>query len=209
MSKIKHDTMTQLTLDYYDKNAANFTASTLNADLSELQDEFLSYIAEGGAILDLGCGSGRDSKYFQARGFDVTSVDGSKELCKIAREFTGNDVIHAAFQDYVPDKMFDGIWACSSLLHLSCKELISVVERMAKHLHRDGIFYMSFKHGDFEGMRNGRFFLDINESRLNRIISELPSLSLMKITITKDVRPERRNEEWMNVFLRRVDNIET
>lgn len=35
-------------------------------------------------IIDLGCGSGRDSKAFINKGYKVTAVDGSKELAKIA-----------------------------------------------------------------------------------------------------------------------------
>ena len=49
------------TIDYYDNNAENYADSTANIDFSEMQDAFLSEIKAGASILDLGCGSGRDS----------------------------------------------------------------------------------------------------------------------------------------------------
>lgn len=198
---------TQSTLDYYNKNAAIFTADTVAVEFTELQNEFLSYLSEKSVILDLGCGSGRDSKYFIDRGFDVTSVDGSEELCKIACKLTGKPVINTTFQNYVPDKMFDGIWACSSLLHLSKDELIRVVNHIAKYLNKQGVFYMSFKYGNFEGMRNGRFFLDLNENSFRDIIGNITSLSTIKMNITSDVRPGREHERWLNVFLKKIENL--
>ena len=76
-----------------------------------LQQEFLSYIPKGGTILDLGCGSGRDSKAFIEQGYAVEAVDGSQEMCKVASEYIGQKVICARFQDYKPNKLFDGVWA--------------------------------------------------------------------------------------------------
>ena len=72
------------TLQYYAENAAAFTENTVNVEFSDMQDKFVAHIKPGGHILDLGCGSGRDTKAFLNRGFTVTAVDGSPELCKIA-----------------------------------------------------------------------------------------------------------------------------
>ena len=46
----------------------------------------------------------------------------------------------------------DGIWACSSILHLPKKELKQVLVNMEQALHIGGIIYTSFKYGDFEGI---------------------------------------------------------
>lgn len=200
---------TQDTLAYYDQNAAAFTLDTVSAEIGSLQNEFLSYLPAPCAILDLGCGSGRDSKYFADRGCDVTAVDGSEELCRIAGRLTGRPVIHAAFQDYVPDRMFDGIWACSSLLHLPYREWIAVMERLMQYLSPCGVFYLSFKYGDFEGMRNGRFFLDLDERRFGEAMAHMAGLSVIRMGVTPDVRPGRETEKWLNVFLRKMGNDET
>lgn len=52
------------TLDYYNKNAKLYFEQTVEGDLKENYNKFLSRIPSGSYILDFGCGSGRDSKYF-------------------------------------------------------------------------------------------------------------------------------------------------
>ena len=66
-------------------------------------------------ILDFGCGSGRDTKYFLEQGYNVDAVDGSKELCKLASEYTGIKVKHMLFRELAEVDRYDGIWACSSI----------------------------------------------------------------------------------------------
>ena len=78
--------MNKETIDYYNNNAVKFATGTINVDMSTIQNKFLAYLKEGGRILDLGCGAGRDTKYFLSQGYDVEAVDGSEELCKMASE---------------------------------------------------------------------------------------------------------------------------
>ena len=203
MNTIDNLQNTKTTLEYYNKNASLFTKDTISVDFSVLQNQFISFLPKNASVLDLGCGSGRDSKYFLQNGFDVTSVDGSEELCKIASRFIGQPVIHSTFQNFTPDKMYDGIWACSSLLHLSFTELHATIVNITKYLMNSGIFYMSFKYGEFEGMRNERFFLDLNEGRFRELISKIPDLSIVEMKITGDARPGREHEKWLNVFLKK------
>lgn len=57
------------TLDYYNKNAKQFCNKTLYGNLQEHYDKFLKHLPKGSYILDFGCGSGRDSKYFIEKGY--------------------------------------------------------------------------------------------------------------------------------------------
>ena len=52
------------TIQYYDQNAAYFVENTRDVDFHVIQDEFLEKLPAEAQILDLGCGSGRDTKYF-------------------------------------------------------------------------------------------------------------------------------------------------
>ena len=190
------------TLNYYDKNAEAFANSTTDIEFSETQDAFLSELKEGASILDFGCGSGRDTRYFLQKGYQVSALDGSAQLCRIAEENTGIDVTQMDFNDFAEQDLYDGIWACSSILHLSKKELKRVLIHMEQALHKGGIIYTSFKYGNFSGMRNGRFFTDFTEDSFREFISDMERLAVEKFWLTNDVRPGRQDEKWLNVVLR-------
>ena len=107
------------------------------------------------------------------------------------------------FQDLNETDRYDGIWACSSILHLPKPELISVMGKMTAALKRNGVIYTSFKYGTFEGERNGRYFTDMTEEIFAELKRSLPELTTEKTWITSDVRPGRGNEKWLNLILRR------
>ena len=194
---------TNVTLDYYNQKASEFYNNTVKVNFSKIQQDFCKYIATGGKILDLGCGSGRDSKAFLDAGYDVTAIDGSSELCKIASQFIGKDVECTTFQDYQTDTIFDGIWACATLLHLNKEDIVKVMNKLSKNLKQDGCFYASFKYGDFSGIRNGRFFQNMTETSFKELLKNMPYYELISFAITSDVRSGREDEKWLNAFLRR------
>ena len=195
--------MTNKTLDYYNKNSEAFIQSTISADLNDLQNKFLN-ILNGNKILDFGCGSGRDTQCFIEAGYDVDAIDGSIELCKSASTYTGIQVKHMLFQDLDKESYYDGIWACSSILHLPKPELKDVLSKMNKALKDDGIIYTSFKYGDFEGERNGRFFTDFTLDIFKNFIKDVDNLMIKEYWITKDVRPGREEEKWLNLLLQKM-----
>lgn len=192
------------TLQYYNEHAADFTADTQQSDMSERYVPFLSRVKAGGHILDLGCGAGRDSAQFLQRGYQVTAVDGSEELCRIAEAFIGQNVHHMYFQDIVWQKQFDGVWACSSLLHCTMDELPEILQKVSDSLKKNGILYLSFKYGDFSGMRNGRYFTNLTEDSLKALLEKTPSLQLVEISINGDVRPGREQEMWLSAIIEKV-----
>ena len=193
------------TLGYYNKNSVDFVHSTRDVDFREIQDNFLGLIAPKSLILDFGCGSGRDTKYFLSKGYIVEAWDGSIELCKAASEFTQIDVKNKLFQDLSASSLYDGIWACSSILHLPLNDLILVMKKIESALKNTGVLYTSFKYGDYSGERNGRYFTDMTEDRFDEILQHCPSLHIIEIWQTGDVRQERENEKWLNILLRKIN----
>src|SRR5215469_8051738 len=102
------------TTDYYDRYAAEFCENTFTVDVSALYIPFLRDIPEGGAILDAGCGSGRDSLAFLSRGYRVVSIDASSEMVDAATKHTGQQTLLLSFNEIDFTDEFDGIWACGS-----------------------------------------------------------------------------------------------
>ena len=191
------------TIDYYNLNAENFIESTQNVDMYQAQDRFLQLLDENASILDFGCGSGRDTRYFMDKGYQVTATDGSAEICRLASIFTGIAVKEMLFQELDDINTYGGIWACSSILHLSLDDLVDVFKRMSKALKDEGIIYTSFKYGDFSGERNGRYFTDMTEDSFAKLIANVDNLKVEEQWITADVRPQRGNEKWLNLILRK------
>lgn len=192
---------TTQTLSYYNQNAAQFSDSTQSLDFASVQDKFLSFLQPHAHILDFGCGPGRDTKYFLDHGFRTDAIDGSEEFCRIASEYTGISVKQMLFKELNASEEYDGIWACSSILHSTYDDLKDILKKLARALKKEGILYASFKYGDFEGMRNGRYFIDMTEDKLRRILQETDVFQIKEKWISSDVRPGRDDEKWMNMIL--------
>lgn len=193
------------TIEYYNRNVEAFVSETADVDFSKVQDLFLQMLPEKSRILDFGCGSGRDTKYFSDRGYFVEPVDGSLEICKSAARRTGIPVRNMLFQELCEQQKYDGIWACASILHLSKLDLFDVIEKMANALKSNGVIYTSFKYGFFEGERNGRYFTDFTEESFVKFIEGMKRLTIQKIWVTGDVRSERGKEQWLNIIMRKAD----
>lgn len=197
----------QETLTYYNTNAKSFIDATVNVDFSGVQNKFLEKLYPGACILDFGCGSGRDTRYFLEKGYLVEAMDGSEELCKLAESYTGIKVKHMIFQELQEVGKYDAIWACSSILHLLYAELTDVMKKMAIALKSNGLIYTSFKYGTFEGVRSGRYFIDMTEDSLKKLLQDVQGLMIEESWVTSDVRPGREEEKWLNVILQKSDTV--
>ena len=191
------------TIEYYNENVSKFVNDTQDVVFCATQDLFLSYLNEGDSILDLGCGSGRDTKYFLSKGYKVDATDGSEEICKVASDYTGINVKCLLFNELDEIDKYDGIWACASILHLDRDDLIDVFHRIARALKDNGILYTSFKYSEFEGMRNGRYFTDFTLESFNEFQTNIPEFIIEKKWITSDVRAGREDEKWLNLIMRK------
>lgn len=203
MSRAELKKMNNKTLDYYNKCARNFIEDTASVDFSSVRQVFFSYLPPNAFLLDLGCGSGRDTKAFLESGYQVDAVDGSEEICRTVSEMLQIPVRNLLFQELCETEKYDGIWACASILHVPKQELSEVLEKIHVALKQGGIFYTSFKYGTFEGERNGRYFTDFTEETFRQFLDDVPGFSVEKMWITGDVRDGRGNERWLNMILRK------
>lgn len=191
------------TITYYNQNAEEFYQSTVHVDMSELHVRFLKYLPAGSLILDAGCGSGRDTRAFLMRGYQVEAFDASPEMVKKASLLTGLDVQYSTFSDLTSIERYEGIWACASLLHLPEMELPDAMQRLFTALKTSGVLYLSFKKGDGERIKDGRHFTDLNEESLQLLLGKLSDVKILDQWLTTDVRKDR-DEVWLNAVLRKI-----
>ncbi len=187
--------------NFYKENKDSFIKNTLDCDMSFHYNFFEKYLKKDAeTILDIGFGSGRDSLYF-SRMYEVYSIDPVEEFCEHAKEIGLNNVFCMKVQEIDFVDKFDGIWACASLLHIPSFDLVNVLNKCYEALKNNGVMYCSFKHSEFEGERNGRFFLDLIEERFRQYVSKT-KFQILEVCITKDVRKDRA-EMWVNVILKK------
>lgn len=189
---------------YYDVNAEEFFAATVNADMAGARNRFLSHVHTGRHVLDAGCGSGRDIAAFMDAGYRVTAFDASKELVDRATKHAGITVLHMTFEEIAWTSEFDGIWACASLLHVHQSNLVKVMTKLSMALRPHGVLYGSFKYGEGEVQRDGRTFTNQTEETLGDSMKTVPNLIPIDFWISPDVRPERA-DQWLNFLYQRID----
>lgn len=188
--------------DYYNQNADEFFNTTCDVDLSEIYSKFEKYLPKKATILDAGCGSGRDSKYFLSLGHNVTAMDASEEMVLRARGLTGLAVKKMFFQDISDTNIYDGIWSCASLLHVPKADIDEVFKKFIDALKDKGVWYMSFKYGASEREKDNRLFNDYTEETITELISKYDQLSILELWLTDDRRPDR-NDKWLNVIVKK------
>lgn len=198
----KHRTDIEDTIAYYDHNAEEFVNSTINADVSELYKPFEKLLSPGAKILDLGCGSGRDSRYFTQRGYDVVAVDPSPAMCEYTRSIVDIPVFQMRAEDMDFQNEFDAVWACASLLHVSRDRQNGALMLIEKALKPGGICYCSWKYGNGERLDGGRRYTDFTEEPLRVMFANFLSLEIIRIWMTNDIRQDR-SQRWINVLIKK------
>ena len=198
-------------VEFYNQHAAEFYRETVDMRLDARYEPFLDRIPATGVILDAGCGSGRDSRAFLNRGYRVTAFDASPEMARLAGALTGLPVATLRFQEMAYIEEFDGIWSCASLLHVPQAEMVPVFNRFEAALKPGGHWYASFKYGVGETVKYGsgeitsgvRMFTNYTEDTFREVIAPFAALEIVDLSITDDLRSERRGERWLNVILRK------
>ena len=191
------------TLAFYGRNAREFVAGTVAIDMSAHYCRFLEQLPEKASLLDLGCGSGRDSRFFADLGHSVTAVDGSPELCRMAEQITGFPVRSLLFEELDYSDAFHGVWACASLLHVEKERMQEVLGLVARSMKAGGVLYVSYKYGPGHHTENGRFYSDYTEADIPLLFPESGPLCCTGWWITRDERPERSDEKWLNMLCRK------
>lgn len=193
------------TLEYYNKNAKIYCEQTLVGNLQENYDRFLKYLPSNAYILDFGCGSGRDSKYFIHNGYRVKAIDGSIEMCKLASKYINQEVTCMRFEDLTNIDTYDGIWACSSILHIEKENLPKVLAKMINALKTNGIIYTSFKIGTGYEVKEDKYYNYLTKNEMIQILNQLnKNIKLVEYFETlPSTKREAKNTVWGNFIIKK------
>jgi SAM-dependent methyltransferase len=189
-------------IDWYEANAASFVARTFGPGMEADHAKFLAHVPDGGAVLDAGCGSGRDALAFVKGGYAVSAFDGAANLAAIASANTGLAVRCLTFAEMDWDRAFDGVWACATLLHLPAADLPAAFGRIRQALKPGGVFYASFKEGTEERTANGRHFTDLTQPMLRTLLTET-GFEPIDVWRSEDGRADHTGESWVAAIARR------
>lgn len=156
--------ITAQTLAHYNRRAEDFREGTRDHDVSQNIDALLGAITGEPpfAILDFGCGPGRDLGEFLRRGHRPVGLDGAEAFVAMARAATGCEVWQQDFLALdLPDRYFDGVFANASLFHVPGQELPRVLRELKATLKPGGVLFSSNPHGDnregWSGERYGAY----------------------------------------------------
>ncbi|MBD3360356.1 methyltransferase domain-containing protein [Candidatus Peregrinibacteria bacterium] len=173
-------------------------------DINEIKNiaDFFIQNLKGQKILDIGCGPGRDAKYFSEHNLEVTGIDLTSNFVKMASQnvpnakFIQKDMRSLDF----PENSFDGIWACASFLHVPKEDAKNTLLGFRKILKPAGLIYLSVKQGNEEKFvekdeYKGRtkFFAFYAQDEFKNLI-ESCNLKIVKVLI------DNKKDTWINVF---------
>jgi SAM-dependent methyltransferase len=138
------------TIAFYQERAPHWVFHSGEAHSHQL-DRFLDRLSPGAAVLELGCGGGRDAAHIRKRGFAVDATDATPALVARANQAFDLGARVMAFHELAGEAAYDGVWAHASLLHCPRGALPDVLARIHRALKPGGWHFASFKLGEAEG----------------------------------------------------------
>ncbi len=147
--------MTADSRTHYSQVAADYAAKNDEASLTDafraIRDTFTDTV-DGDRLLDLGCGHGRDARYFADHGYDVVGVDNAQGMIDVAQTATDTDAVNYVQADIrdLPfiDEAFDGVWAPATLFLLPYESMDDTIAEVYRVLQEDGVVLSGVKTGN-------------------------------------------------------------
>jgi SAM-dependent methyltransferase len=131
-------------------------------------------------ILEVGSGTGRDSKFFQDQGLETVCIDLSPAMVALCKQKGLNAYVMDMLDINFPENSFDAIYCLNSLLHLKKTEFPEVLNHLDMLLKPQGLVYIGLYGGnDFEGIYEDdsyspkRFFSFFTDQHLKVAVSRV------------------------------------
>lgn len=204
------DSCIRRTIEYYKLNAQKYAEQTKQVDMGQVYQAFMPFIPKGGRILDVGCGAGRDLKWFCDHGYQAEGLEPVPALAEISRTLSGAPVQELRVEELDAQAQYDGIWACASLLHIPRRFLKTVIERLIYALKPKGILYMCFKKGLTDRVaEDGRLFDDQTCESLAENLRGVASAVIVSCWESTDKLGGRKALTWTNILVRKEPEYAT
>lgn len=129
-------------------------------------------------LLDVGCGTGRDMAWLEARGATVIGIDLSTKMLAYARRYVAGVLVQMQMQTLAFHAgQFDGAWCCASLLHLPKREASGALKEIRRVLKLNGSLLLSIQAGSGEGWEESyvagasRFFARYTSDEMTTLLA--------------------------------------
>jgi mutator protein MutT len=204
MQQLVEESQIAATLDYYRHNAAKYVQETIdNTGHHPVRQRFLDLLSPDSLILDLGCGSGQDSRFFLDHGHQVTAVDAVAEIAEYAAKLLGRPVRVMKAEELDEEGLYDGIWACASLVHIPKSRMGLIFSRVLNALKPGGIWYTSFKKGETETEDDRqRFFNNYTIPLLQQLLLQFPGAEVIDISESSALLRGKK-QVWLSVLVKK------
>ena len=139
----------------YNKYAHERESSEIPVWKIEQRSKFLALLQKEHkkTLLEIGAGTGRDSRFFQDQGLDVVCIDLSPAMVELCKQKGLAAYVMDMADIGFPASSFDAVYSMNSLLHLTKAEFPAVLHSIERLLMTEGVVFIGMHGGiDHEGV---------------------------------------------------------
>ena len=187
--------------NFYEENHQQYFNSTVGIDPSAFLEPFSRLLDPQATILDIGCGSGRDLRWFARRGFQPTGFEQAPNLARMAREHADCPVIKGDFDHFnFSNLKFSALVFVGSLVHLPKEALPAILQSTCQALVPDGLILITLKEGKGTSRAaDGRVFTLWSREDIEKIFA---ANNLHILDFSRQISKLRPDDIWLGYVLR-------
>ncbi|MBR9682063.1 MAG: class I SAM-dependent methyltransferase [Candidatus Aenigmarchaeota archaeon] len=186
----------------YDERVEEFQKQFGTNVMKPDMDKFVALL-NGNRVLDVGCGSGNQTKYLVENNLDTTGIDLSDKMLEEARKrvpeakFLKMNLLDMEFDD----NSFDGIWMCACLLFVKPVDIGRTFEQFRRVLKQDGILFIATKEGQGQYTKNNVVHYSYTKEEVENYLKD-NDFEIIESKIEKDYWG--RETKWVEIIAKKL-----